>query len=164
MLLSLFYGEPSPLGEHLASSRESLAQADPLGAEWISTMLPLQIDFEVRIDPLFSGSFYVRFEADLSWTQRSQYFRNIQCQGELPVNLYAGAEAHILKGNAGDNLISGGLGEDIFIVSGARSEYDLETTSNGILLFDSIQGRDGADLLEEIEIIRFTDGDYIVSQ
>ena len=152
------------MGVHLASSRESLAEEDPQGAEWVSTMLPSQIDFEVRIDSQFSGPFYVRFETGLSWTQRSQYFRNIHCQGELPVDLYAGAEAHILKGNAGDNLISGGLGEDLLIVSGAQSEYDLETTSNGYLLFDSVQDRDGADLLQDIELIRFTDGDYFFPQ
>ena len=89
----------------------------------------------------FSGPFYVRFETrfklDSAQPILSQYPLS---ELETPVaDLYTGAEAHILKGNAGDNLISGGLGEDLLIVSGAQSEYDLETTSNGNLLFDSVQ-------------------------
>ena len=164
VLTSLFYGEPSTFGEHTAVSRQTLSEEDPLGAAWISALAPPFIDFEVRIDPQFTGSFYARRETELSWTQRSQYFRNVKCQGEFSQDLYAGAEDHILRGNAADNLLNGGPGEDLIVVSGAQAEYDLETTSNGLLLFDSVQGRDGADLLQEIEVIRFSDGDYFFPQ
>lgn len=66
-----------------------------------------------------------------------------------------------LVGNGGDDYILAGLGNDVVVFSGNRADYTI--TQNGIRtdVIDNVGG-DGHDILGHAEVLRFTDGDFIL--
>jgi Ca2+-binding RTX toxin-like protein len=66
----------------------------------------------------------------------------------------------VLTGDSDDNKLDGGAGYDTAVFHGRRSEYTFSILSGGaIRVADSIAGRDGTDILTNIENLRFSDGD-----
>jgi Ca2+-binding RTX toxin-like protein len=63
-----------------------------------------------------------------------------------------------LTGGAGDDLIFGGVGTDSALFSGQRAEYRIfENLDGTITVSDLVLGRDGTDILNSVEAIRFLD-------
>ncbi len=63
-----------------------------------------------------------------------------------------------IRGNGGSDTIDGGLGIDIFICKGKKSEYQLIKSSGDTWrISDQQSGRDGSDLLTRVERIKFSD-------
>ena len=62
-----------------------------------------------------------------------------------------------LSGGQGDDTLDGGIGFDTVSVIGAQSEYSITVSSSGVLLSDRKAGREGIDVLSNIEVIRFDD-------
>ncbi len=62
--------------------------------------------------------------------------------------------ADTLRGDGGNDTLNGGGGEDTAIFSGLYSSYTLSEAAAGRL---SVNGADGNDLLDAIEILRFAD-------
>lgn len=79
-------------------------------------------------------------------------------------NLVAGKGTDVITGDANDNKLDGGLGADTVVLRGSRSEYTVTVLANGdIQIADRIAGRDGTDVLANVETLRFSDGDVTVS-
>ena len=67
----------------------------------------------------------------------------------------------ILTGGGGDDVIDGGGGNDIAVFHGAVSDYTVTANPDGSFsIEDLVVNRDGIDLLSNIELLRFSDGDF----
>ena len=62
--------------------------------------------------------------------------------------------ANRFTGNAGDDTINGGLGDDIAVFNGDESDYTI-TDNSGVLTVVDNNGTDGTDTLTSIEYIQF---------
>ena len=62
-----------------------------------------------------------------------------------------------LRGNGGDDRINGGNGDDTAVFSGVSSTYSFVALNDGSL---RVQGADGVDILESIEILQFSNGSF----
>ena len=72
--------------------------------------------------------------------------------------LYGGAGDDILQGGPGCNVIDGGEGQDIVRLSGLFAEYRLSREDAGrIRIIDTVNGRDGDNLLKNVEKLHFID-------
>ena len=66
-----------------------------------------------------------------------------------------------LSGSIGDNLVDGKGGLDTFQVSGYSKEYRVSKNTDSVSIADNITMRDGADILNNIEKIKFLDGSLV---
>lgn len=67
----------------------------------------------------------------------------------------------LLRGGAGNDQIHGGDGHDVALFTGVFGDYSITANNDGSYsIEDLVAGRDGADLIRDVEVIRFADGDY----
>jgi len=71
--------------------------------------------------------------------------------------LSGNAGTDILSGDQGDDEIDGGDGIDLAQFSGKFSDYRISLLPNGIRVSDTVSGRDGSDVLKNIEGLSFAD-------
>ena len=71
--------------------------------------------------------------------------------------LQGGAGNDALVGGQGDDIIDGGEGTDIAEYSGGYAEYRLTQTEQGVIISDTVSGRDGTDILTDVEKLKFRD-------
>jgi len=69
-----------------------------------------------------------------------------------------------MTSGSGDISITGSLGTDTVIFSGAMSEYTVQEIGDTVVISDSQVGRDGSDTLSSIESYQFTDGTFQLSE
>ncbi|HYC99276.1 calcium-binding protein [Brevundimonas sp.] len=72
--------------------------------------------------------------------------------------LRGGAGNDTFSGRGGDDGINGGAGVDTVVMSGVRADYTIQAGNGYVTIGDSVVGRDGIDTLFNIERIRFSDG------
>jgi Ca2+-binding RTX toxin-like protein len=68
-----------------------------------------------------------------------------------------------ITGDSNNNTLDGGAGygQDTAIFHGARADYTIKLFADGdFQVADSVAGRDGTDLLKNIDNLRFSDGDF----
>ena len=83
---------------------------------------------------------------------------------ELDNVLTGNDAANTLTGNDGNDTIDGGAGADVAVFRGARSDYVIALLPDSrIQVVDSVAGRDGTDLLTNIEKLQFSDIDVTSS-
>jgi hypothetical protein len=72
----------------------------------------------------------------------------------------------LLAGLGGDDLIDGGDGRDIAVYSGNHADYSVTKTDDGYMIADQrdLADNDGTDLLKDIEVLRFADGDVSIGE
>ena len=75
--------------------------------------------------------------------------------GQDDDRLDGGAGDDVLIGGAGDDVIDGGDGDDAIELSGDFADYRISRTAEGVWITDTVAGRDGTDLLRNIEIANF---------
>ena len=81
--------------------------------------------------------------------------------------LYGGDGNDVITGGAGDDWIYGqGGAQDIAVFTGNRDEYEIEWSGGNqnlsLTIQDTVAGRDGRDTLQNIQILRFADGDLVL--
>ncbi|HEY0927077.1 beta strand repeat-containing protein [Brevundimonas sp.] len=73
--------------------------------------------------------------------------------------LTGGDGADTLTGGGGNDTLNGGLGRDTVVVSGASFEYTIEYLGGTqYRITDNVGGRDGIDILNGMEEVRFSNG------
>jgi Ca2+-binding RTX toxin-like protein len=80
--------------------------------------------------------------------------------------LFGEAGDDILDGGAGDDLLLGGAGQDTILLTGLASDYTYNVFSQPnradlITIFDARADGDGIDITENIEWVRFGNGDLV---
>ncbi|MCM1988882.1 hypothetical protein [Oceanirhabdus seepicola] len=146
-------------GGYVAKSREDVINMDTLGYKALNSFLPPYITTMIRVDPSFTGDFKMYFDNKAPYTFKSQYLKNVTLTGSNNSNLYGNDLDNILMGNSGENIVNGMGGIDIVQFRGASLEYTVEKSSEGVIVTDTINGRDGKCILKNIELLRFTDKD-----
>ena len=73
--------------------------------------------------------------------------------------LNGGAGSDVMAGGAGGDKITGGSGIDTAVFSGDSCDYKIVFKANGTV---AVSGRDGRDILDGVEILRFDDRDVIL--
>lgn len=63
-----------------------------------------------------------------------------------------------LEGRGGDDTLDGKLGVDTAIFSGNRSDYLISGAPGAMTIIDTVAGRDGTDIVNNVEFLRFADG------
>jgi predicted extracellular nuclease len=70
-----------------------------------------------------------------------------------------GGGVDTLTGGGGNDLLDGGLGHDTARMTGAASQYTIESLGGGqYRITDTVGGRDGVDILTGMEEVSFSDG------
>lgn len=85
--------------------------------------------------------------------------------GDHGYNVLQGEEGDdTLMGNAGDDMLYGGAGRDLALFGYNRADYDVQTLSARAVSVEYIGAGpgDGRDVLHDIEMLRFADGDMIL--
>ncbi|TQF32037.1 VCBS domain-containing protein [Bradyrhizobium sp. UNPA324] len=67
-----------------------------------------------------------------------------------------------ITGQGGDDVIDGGTGTDMVTFSGTQSQYTVATAGT-IQVQDNVAGRDGADILANVEVLQFSDAIMLLS-
>jgi len=102
----------------------------------------------------------------LVYTYKSQHLINVTLAGSNNAELIGNAYGNKLTGNKGDNLLTGGAGndtldggegKDIAVFAGAYSEYTIIKKEGYYTITDNKEDRDGADVLKNIEELKFRD-------
>jgi hypothetical protein len=73
-----------------------------------------------------------------------------------------GAGDDSLMGAGGNDTLNGGGGRDTVRMTGVQADYFFVTLEDGRLrIADRVAGRDGVDILNDIEVVRFSDGSLL---
>ncbi|GAA0655121.1 VCBS domain-containing protein [Brevundimonas lenta] len=79
-------------------------------------------------------------------------------------NMILGGDGNdILRGGGGDDQLYGGSGEDTVALRGAVGAYTITEEGIGWRIVDSVAGRDGSTYVEDIDFLRFDVGGTLVS-
>lgn len=73
----------------------------------------------------------------------------------------SGAGADTLSGRGGDDAIHAGGGVDTVVMSGLQADYVITQGAGYWSISDTVAGRDGLDVLYDVERIRFSDGSVL---
>jgi hypothetical protein len=127
---------------------------------------PEYLTYNAYIDPSFDGTFAMVHEEGVEYTNKSRFLVQVTLTGDNDNNVFGNDQDNILTGNRGDNTITGGAGDDMIdggsgldraTFTGARSEYRVETNGSTTTVADTVDGRDGSDELDGIEVLVFSD-------
>ena len=78
---------------------------------------------------------------------------------DLANTLTGNSGRNALRGGKGDDTLEGGEGQDTALFSGAIADYTVIRNQDGtVTVVDKQAGRDGTDLLRNMEIVQFSDG------
>lgn len=102
-------------------------------------------------------------------------FEDMQFIGDGDFVGTGNAEDNVIVGGDGDDVLTGGQGDDVLVgfitcgcdgggldtvvLSGNQADYDIEDLGGGqYVITDTVAGRDGVDILIDMDQIRFADG------
>jgi serralysin len=71
--------------------------------------------------------------------------------------LIGNAAVNLLHGGRGNDIIWGEGGEDTAVFSGLKADYAFEAITRGVRITDSVSGRDGIDIVYDVENFVFSD-------
>lgn len=152
-------------GLYCAKTRQEIATTDPKGLELIEAFLPPDLrGYEALVDPEFEGVFDLRFDRSRPYSHHSRYLVEVTLTGSRDSSILGNALGNVLRGNRGDNRLDGGEGVDRVVLSGERLDYVMRLEEEGLAVIDREQDRDGSDLLVNVEILVFKDGEVEVSE
>ncbi len=145
-------------GIYSSQTRDEIQNKDPMGAQLMKDFLSPDLTYMARIDPNFTGTFKMAFDASAAYTHKSQYLTNARLLGNNDSGLSGNARDNVLMGNAGANAIDGKGGRDVVQYQGVSSDYKI-VTANGVTTVTSKTNAGDTDTLTNIETLRFMDKD-----
>ncbi len=152
--------------EYIYNTREIMKTGDPALYELVESFWPEYLKYDVYLDPSFEGTFSLVLDETQAYTLKSRYLVDIRLTGENSSNLLGNDQDNTFRGNTGDNIFTGGKGNDTLdggpgndtaVFTGDSSEYDIAEAGERITVTDTVEGRDGTDVLSNIENLQFRD-------
>jgi RTX calcium-binding nonapeptide repeat (4 copies) len=167
----LWEHNPQPDGgsfgqEYPFHSKEQMKAGDPALYGLVEKFWPKYLSYDAYIDPAFEGTFSTVLDENTAYTFKSRHLVNIILTGTNNSNILGNDQDNRLTGNDGNNLLIGGKGNDLIAggegddtaeFSGNASEYEIRKADGKITVTDSIPGRNGTDILTDVEILKFKD-------
>jgi len=141
-------------GIYVAKDRAEVQALDPRGWSLLTDFVDPTVTAETRLHPSFDGTFSLQLDEAAPYTHKSQYLQHITLTGAANAGVVGNDLDNFLRGNAGDNLIEGGLGEDTAIYCGPTDAYTLTQHDDHW----TVEGPDGLDTLRGMEWVAFADG------
>ncbi|PID51959.1 MAG: hypothetical protein CR972_04490 [Candidatus Moraniibacteriota bacterium] len=135
-------------GMYVGKTREDTKTDDPMGYDVVGMFFHPYLTYNARIEPTFSGTFSLRFDASKPYTHHSQYLKDITLLGNNDNNVIV---------NNLDNTITGNAGTNTVIFAGKSDEYKVITENGKITVQDTVKNRDGKNVLTNIEKLQFSD-------
>jgi len=136
-------------GIYVAKTRNEIFSDDPIGGKIMNNkFFHPYLTYNARIDSSFSGTFSLRFDSSKPYTNHSQYLKDITLLGNNDTSVYI---------NQLDNNIIGNKGINTVIFNGNSSEYIIDISDVETSITDKVSNRDGINILQDIEKIKFTD-------
>ncbi|WP_022941351.1 hypothetical protein [Psychromonas hadalis] len=136
-------------GMYKAKTRDDLATKDPEGVAIMDNkFFHPYLTYNARIDSSFVGDFSLKFNASLSYTNHSQYLKDVTLTGTNESNVVV---------NQLDNNITGNSAINTVIFSGSSSEYQISNEDGQVTVQDMQDNRDGLNTIIAIEKLRFSD-------
>jgi hypothetical protein len=136
-------------GIYVAKTRNEILSEDPIGGEIMTNkFFHPYLTYNARIDPSFNGTFSLRFDSSKPYTNHSQYLKDITLLGNNNISVSI---------NQLDNNIIGNQGTNTVIFNGNSSEYIIDISDDETSVADKVSDRDGINILQDIEKIKFTD-------
>ena len=130
-------------------TRSDFSTEDPNALYITEQIFSPTLTYDAYIADTFTGTFKMRYDATVPYTHHSQYLTKLTLTGSKDTNIEL---------NGHDNRLTGNTGMNTVIVHGARSEYHIHDLGEGkIQLNDMLTGRDGMNVLINIEKIQFSD-------
>ena len=134
-------------GIYVAKTRNEILTEDPIGGEIMNNkFFHPYLTYNARIDPNFNGNFSLKFDPSKPYTNHSQYLRDITLLGKNDISVTI---------NQLDNKINGNKGNNTVIFTGDSSEYIIDTSKNITSVEDRVSNRDGINILQSIEKLKF---------
>ena len=150
-------------GIYCAKSRKEQARLDPRGQQLLRQFLPpFLYGYESLLDPIFDGQFLMTFDQRHPYTHKSRYLVEVRLTGERSSGITGNGQNNVLTGNSGDNRLRGEAGKDTVCFVGDRSEYEVIARGKDVIVKDLVADRDGTDSLQNVEVLRFADGEVLV--
>ncbi|NNE35322.1 MAG: hypothetical protein HKN13_08805 [Rhodothermales bacterium] len=143
-------------GMYVAKTRDEIATDDPMGYEVVRMFFGPYLTFPARVDPGFSGTFLMNFDAAYLYTHKSQYLVNVSLLGANDAGIEANDQDNLLAGNQGNNRIDARGGTDTVAFSGEFENYEIVVIDSEIQVADS-RGIDATDRLLNVEFLQFAD-------
>lgn len=150
-------------GIYIAKSRADIQSQDPLGYAVMQNFFQPNLTYMARIDASFNGTFSMQLDNNLSYSYKSQYLTHARLTGSNNSHLLGNARNNKLAGNSGSNTINGAEGTDTLLLKGNYSDYSVQKNSDTVLINDSMENRDGALELLNMEILQFNDRTITIS-
>ena len=156
----------SHFGQNPANSRATLLGTDPVGYAIEESFFHPYLTYTALLPIDFEGEFSIELDESKAYTKKSQHLRDVTLRGVSNAVLRGNRHANRLTGNAGDNTLSGaggddrldgGDGVDTAEFSGAYTDYAITDTDGMLTVNDTRPEMDGADVLINIEVARFSD-------
>lgn len=136
-------------GVYVGKTRAEIFSEDLLGGKLMANdFFHPYITYNARIDKGFKGVFSLKYDSLKPYTNHSQYLKDITLLGDNDISVSI---------NQLDNNVSGNNGENSVLFTGNRSEYIVKTSENMTYVTDKYLNRDGTNILQNIEILRFND-------
>jgi len=152
--------------EYPFHTKEEMKAGDPALYGLVEKFWPKYLTYEAYIDPSFKGTFSTVRDPGTPYTFKSQYLVNVHLTGKNNSGILGNDQDNRLTGNDADNLIIGGKGNDMIDggagvdtvgFSGRFREYQITQEGPKVIVTDTVPGRDGRDVLVNVEILRFQD-------
>ena len=186
LLMEVYFGlwahDPQENGfaggnEYSFINRDEMLSGDSIGSNRISQFLGDHWRYIPDLPNSFSGLFSLSFDSSLAYTNRSQYLKNINLNGENNITIVGNNFSNRIHGNSGDNIFTGlglddyfngGEGTDRFVFLGDYDEYailDAADWNDYIMsVVDLISNRDGNDTLVQVEQMNFNGTVYTIGE
>ena len=157
-VIDVYYGlwaantESSTHGMHglyVAKRREDIKTEDPKGQQLLENkFFHPYITYNARIDSSFTGTFSLKYNKAIPYSNHSQYLKDITLLGSKDTKF---------RVNELDNYITGNKGINTVIFSGKYSEYTVAISDNITTVQDKKADRDGSNVLKLVEKLEFSD-------
>ncbi len=136
-------------GGYVAKDRNEIVSEDPMGAALMNNkFFHPYLTYNARIDATFEGTFSLKFDQSIPYTNHSRYLKDITLLGVKNTNV---------RVNELDNDITGNEGVNTVLFSGNNNEYTVTTASGVTTVTDNTADRDGVNTLRSIEKAQFSD-------
>ena len=116
LLMEVYFGlwahDPEENGfaggnEYSFLNRNEMLTGDSLGSNIISEFLGDHWRYIPELPSSFSGIFSLSFDSSLAYTNRSQYLKNINLNGDNNITIVGNNFSNRIYGNDGDNTFTG---------------------------------------------------------
>jgi len=136
-------------GLYVAKTRAEITTEDAMGQGLLNNkFFHPYITYNARIDSNFTGTFSLKFDAGIKYSNHSRYLKNITLLGANETKVHV---------NELDNDITGNTGSNTIIFDGNYSEYTVNTASEVTTVTDNTANRNGTNTIRAAEKLQFAD-------